>query len=65
MSPNEGAKAARIASLLGQGYGVEDIALMIGHPVDEVRAQVALWRRQGMLRAWWPKREAPAAKAEA
>ena len=56
---------AHIVNLLGQGYGVEDISLLIYCPVSEVRDQVSLWRSQGMIRALWPKAKAPTARAEA
>ena len=36
---------------LGQGYGVEDIAIRLGHPPHEVRREIADLREAGTLRA--------------
>lgn len=37
-------------SMLREGYGVEDVAVRMGRPVEEVRALVARLRRIGRLR---------------
>lgn len=36
---------------LGQGYGVEDIAIRLGYPPHEVRREIADLREAGTLRA--------------
>lgn len=38
-----------LAARLRDGYGVEDVALMLALPLPEVRACVAYWRSKGFL----------------
>lgn len=38
-----------IGQMLKEGYGVEDISLKTGRPLDEVRFAVALLRESGSL----------------
>ena len=46
----------RVASLLRDGYGVEDIAIKLQCEPRQVRTQVSLLRGAGLLRKWWPSK---------
>lgn len=40
----------RVRALLGQGYGVEDIAVMLDCRADDVRREVEIYRQEGRIK---------------
>lgn len=44
------ASFVRVRELLKEGYGVEDIAVMLNVDVDLVRNAVAQWRNYGSIK---------------
>lgn len=52
--PRSKAWVDRIGSLLRDGYGSEDIAILLNSHPDQVRKQVQLFRESGLLAKWWP-----------
>lgn len=51
MTPEKNtAWATRVRKLLGQGFGVEDIAVKLECKADDVRREVEIYRQEGSLR---------------
>ena len=44
----------RVGSLLRDGYGSEDIAIILECRPDQVSVQIAAFRVEGKLAQWWP-----------
>lgn len=40
----------RVRDLLGQGYGVEDIAFQLKCAADDVRREVEIYRQEGRIK---------------
>lgn len=49
---------ARVRGLLGQGYGVEDIALATQTPVEAVRDEITILRQSGELEVLYQRSRA-------
>lgn len=40
----------KVRSLLGKGYGAEDIAIKLGCSADDVRREVEIYRQEGRIK---------------
>ena len=45
--------STRVKSYLLDGYGAEDIAVIMGASVRDVRKVIAAWRERGLLAKWF------------
>jgi hypothetical protein len=50
-----GAWISRVGTLLRDGYGSEDIAILLDCHPQHVLGQIAQFRREGLLNTWFKK----------
>ena len=53
--PRSASWVQRVGALLRDGYGSEDIAILLSSHPDQVRKQVQIFREAGLLAKWWPR----------